>query len=139
MPVTTIRQRRQAGFTLIEVMVSVVILGIGLVGVVGCLTAALTTQQKASQIRLATAIAQDTIEDMRSRGFGTITYDDFPATSAVDDLHGGTQTIAITDNYRNDSRLKHVTVTISWRAPGGRTARVSLETAISNRTQHVGT
>jgi len=128
----------ERGFTLIECLVSIVILGIGLVGVVGCLTAALISNQKASRTQLATAIAQDTIEDMRSRGFGSITYDEFPATSEVPDLPQGTQTIQITDAYGGDPRLKRVAVEISWRSTNGSTSRTRLESVISNRTQHTG-
>jgi prepilin-type N-terminal cleavage/methylation domain-containing protein len=128
----------ERGFTLIECLVCIVILGIGLVGVVGCLTAALLSNQKASRTQLAAALVQDTIEDMRSRGLGSITYDEFPATSQVADLPQGTQTIQITDAYGGDPRLKRVAVEVSWRSTNASTARVRMETVVSNRTQHTG-
>lgn len=132
------RVSRLRGLTLIECLVSVVILGIGLVGVAGCLTSALLINKKASDIQLATAIAQDTIEDMRSRGCGSITYEDFPAVSEVAELPRGVKTIEITDAYGGDARLKRVRVDVSWRAPNASTAHVRLETVVSNRTQHTG-
>ena len=129
---------RRAGLTLVECLVAVWVLGIGLVGVVGCLTAALLGTQKASDTELATAIAQDTIEDMRSRGFGSVTYEEFPASEAVSGLHSGTRAITITDDYGGNSRLKRVAVSVSWRGRVGANARVSLETLISNRAGHSG-
>ncbi len=131
-------RRRAQGFTLIECLVSVVILGMGLVGVVGCLTVALLSSKKASRIQLATAIAQDTIEDMRSRGFGSIDYDEFPSTTEVPELPGGVKTVEIYDDFDGDPRLKRVVVEVSWRSSASNTARCRLETVISNRTEHAG-
>jgi prepilin-type N-terminal cleavage/methylation domain-containing protein len=127
------------GLTFIECIVALVILGVGIVGVVGCLTAALISNQKASDLQLATAIAQNTIEDMRSYGFGSVTYDDFPETSEVPELHGGQRAIVITDNHNGEERLKKVEVTVSWRSRNNQqTARVYLETVIGNRATHTG-
>jgi type II secretory pathway pseudopilin PulG len=130
---------------LIECLVSIVILSIGLVGVAGTLTAALITNQKASDSQLAAAIVQATIEEMRSLGFGSVTYEEFPATATfvqvfdLVNLHGGTRTIAITDSYGGDARLKHVTVTVSWRGRNGQNCSFSAETIITNRGGHTST
>ncbi len=131
-------RRPKAGFTLIELIISIVILGIGLVGVVGCLTAALVSNQKASRTQLATAIAQDTIEDMRSRGFGVIDYTNYPASQTVSGLPQGSETVAITDAYGGDARLKKVSVEVSWGSTNASTSRVRLETIVSNRAHHSG-
>ena len=60
--------RRQHGITLIEILVSVVILGIGLVAVSACLSTALLSNLRANRIALATEIAQSEIERQRSVG-----------------------------------------------------------------------
>jgi prepilin-type N-terminal cleavage/methylation domain-containing protein len=133
-----IKSYARRGFTLIECLVSIVILGLGIVGVVGCFTAALLSNQKAEEIQQATAFAQDTLEDMRSRGFGSVTYDEFPATSGVEELHQGVRTIEITDNYRGDVRLKQVAVEISWGGANQSHPSIRLESLISNRTGHTG-
>jgi prepilin-type N-terminal cleavage/methylation domain-containing protein len=147
-------QRAQRGFTLIECLVAIVILGLGIVGVVGCFTAALLSNQKASNIQLATSLAQSVIENMRSYGFGSITYDNFPASidkNTISDnkdisdlaeqlgrLHSGRATTTITNNYNGDARLKQVAVEISWRSINNSHPTVRLESVISNRTGHTG-
>jgi prepilin-type N-terminal cleavage/methylation domain-containing protein len=129
-------RRSQRGLTLIECIVSIGILSFGLIAVSGSLTGALVSNQKASHIELATATAQDTIEEMRSRGFGSITYQEFPASQTVDGLHSGTRTVQIEDSYGGHARLKRVVVTVSWRGQNGGIQRVSIETIVGNRSNH---
>ena len=137
--------RNRRGFTLIECMAAILILGVGLVGVVGSMTAALLSNQKASDMQLATSIAQSTIEEMRSQGFGSIAYDDFPANATktteprLADLHAGTRTIVITNSYGGNARLKKVAVTVSWRGRNGAPASITLETVVTNRGGHTST
>ena len=141
-------RRAQRGFTLIECLVAILILALGIVGIVGCFTAALLSNQKASNLQLATSLAQGIIENMRSYGFGSITYDNFPAsinkdTTGNEDvvnlaeqlslLHSGVATTTITNNYDGDSRLKHVAVEVSWRSFNASHPKIRLETVISNR------
>ena len=130
------RIANRAGFTLIECLVAIVILGIGLVGVVGCLTAALLANRSASDTELAVSIAQDRLEDMRSLGFGAVTYDNYPATSSVPELHSGVQTVEITDSFLGNARLKRVRLGISWHSANRSTSRVEMETVIGNRARH---
>jgi len=128
--------RGKQGTTLVEALAALVILAIGLVGVIGCLTMALQTNQKAKHTERATALAQDTIEEMRSLGFGAITTDEFPPTSSVSDLPGGARTIGITYPYNGDSRLKKVEVDIAWHSTNNTTSHVTVATVVSNRTEH---
>ena len=129
-------KNRQRGLTLIECLVSIGILAFGLIAVSGALTGALVSNQKASQIELATATAQDTIEEMRSRGFGSVIYDEFPENQSVPGLIGGARTVEIEDSYGGHVRLKRAVVTVSWRAQNGGTQSVRLETIIGNRANH---
>jgi prepilin-type N-terminal cleavage/methylation domain-containing protein len=129
--------RNKNGFTLIECLASILILGIGLVGVIGCMTSALLTNKKASNIQLATAEAQTRIEQMRGRGFGDVTYENFPAETTVSSLPQGQANTEIIDNFNSDERLKKLVVDVSWKS-GDSTAHARLETIMTNRTGHIG-
>ncbi len=54
------------GFTLVEIMVSIVILGIGLLGLTGLQMSGLKNTQTATQSRLSTLLAYDMVERMQS-------------------------------------------------------------------------
>ncbi len=59
----------QSGFTLVEIMVSLVILGIGLLGLTGLQVSGLKNTQTASQNRLSTMLAYDMAERMQSNPY----------------------------------------------------------------------
>jgi len=59
--------QRQTGFTLIEIMVTVVVLAIGLLGLAGLQTAALSFNSTAYQRSQATILSYDIAERMRAR------------------------------------------------------------------------
>lgn len=61
-----LRRERQSGFTLIEVLVSVIILSIGLVGVAGLQAVSLKNNQSAFMRSQASALAYDLADRMRS-------------------------------------------------------------------------
>jgi type IV pilus assembly protein PilV len=76
-------RKRQAGFTLIEVLVSVLILSIGLVGVAGLQAVSLQNNQSAFMRSQASALAYDLADRMRSNVlsvYGSL-YD--PGTAAA--------------------------------------------------------
>jgi prepilin-type N-terminal cleavage/methylation domain-containing protein len=55
------------GLTIVEVLVTIVVVGIGLMGAVMCLNSALLTNQRASRIAVATMAANQVINDIRSQ------------------------------------------------------------------------
>lgn len=77
-------RRGQSGFTLIEVLVSALILAIGLVGVAGLQALSLKTNQSAFMRSQATALAYDLADRMRTNleGANGGFYD--PAQAAID-------------------------------------------------------
>ncbi len=121
------------GITLIEVLVSVTILSIGLIGVANCFTAAVLSNKKASRIALATAVAQSTIENMR--GSGNLEEID----EALNDpaLPEGRVSVQVSD-YQPQWALRQVTVEVVWRGYRSRTESVRLETIVSRRAKHTG-
>ncbi len=76
-------RKRQAGVTLIEVLVSALVVAIGLVGVAGLQVASLKNNQSAFMRSQATALAYDLADRMRSNrdGAGSNQYDS--ATAAL--------------------------------------------------------
>ncbi len=76
---------RQAGATLVEVLVSVVVLGLGLIGVAGLQTAALSANQLAAQYTNASTVAQNLAERMRGNRQGVISnhYNLAPGTPSA--------------------------------------------------------
>ncbi len=62
-------QKNQSGFTLVEIMVSIVILGIGLLGLTGLQMSGLKNTQTATQTRLSTLLAYDMVERMQSNPY----------------------------------------------------------------------
>lgn len=78
-----LKGRQQAGFTLIEVLVSALILSIGLVGVAGLQALSLKNNQSAYMRSQATSLAYDLADRMRSNVAGADAgfYD--PANAAI--------------------------------------------------------
>lgn len=66
----TTRPRRQTGLTLIEVLIAVVVLAIGLLGIAGLQSAALSNNLISYQYTQASSLAQAMIERMRANRDG---------------------------------------------------------------------
>jgi type IV pilus assembly protein PilV len=65
-------RRRQAGITLIEVLIAILVLSIGLLGIAGLQTAALTSNLTSYQYTQAAILAQGMVERMRANRQGVI-------------------------------------------------------------------
>jgi type IV pilus modification protein PilV len=57
---------REKGFTLIEVMIALVILLVGMLGVMGMQYYAITGNTSSRELRIATSLSQDLIEQLRT-------------------------------------------------------------------------
>lgn len=74
--------RYQAGFTLVEVMVAVLILSVGLIGVAGLQALSLKNGQSSFMRSQATALAYDLADRMRANVVGATSNFYYPATAA---------------------------------------------------------
>ena len=72
--------RVQNGFTLIEVMVSIVILAIGLLGLAPMMAISITGNSFANEATQATIIAQDKIEELKN----TVAFGAIPTIDSTD-------------------------------------------------------
>ncbi len=101
-------QDGQEGFTLIEVMIAIMVLTIGILGMMVMQMTAITSNNRASTITTASAIAASQVETLRNTPFNSIaagnTID--PATSFPISWTVGPTTPALPD-----TRLITVTVT----------------------------
>jgi type IV pilus assembly protein PilV len=86
---------RQAGFTLLEVLIALLVLSIGLLGLAALQTTGLRSNQMASMRTLATQFTYDITDRMRSNPAGVDTGDYVIARS--DDPASAPATIAETD------------------------------------------
>ncbi|MCP5124287.1 MAG: type IV pilus modification protein PilV [Gammaproteobacteria bacterium] len=127
--------RKQTGFTLIEILVTVVVLAIGLLGLAGLQATALRFNSSASQRSQATILAYDILEQMRANvkgvrcGFYDAANTQRPGEDCNAILVAGLNGIAVTDTGRWTTALNNtlpsangtinydgaiVTITIQW-------------------------
>lgn len=71
------RRLEQAGFTLMEVLVALAVFAISVVGLVALESRSIESQRASREIREAERIAQETMADLRSRGFLQLLQQDF--------------------------------------------------------------
>lgn len=66
------RAREESGFTLIEVMISLVVLLVALLGVAAAFPAGLVASRLGEDVTKATHLAQERIDQLRTLGYGTL-------------------------------------------------------------------
>lgn len=84
MRVSSMPNRPQRGFTLVEVLIAVLVLSIGLLGLAGLQVSALQNNQSAFMRSQATALAYDLADRMRSNMSAVIAGEYDPANAAID-------------------------------------------------------
>ena len=120
------------GFGLVEVLISTLIIGIGVV-IVG--TAIYEQFSFINQIRekvIATMAAQEEIECIRGLSFDAIMNPAtvFPVPSSFNSIlkNNNPHVAVVVDNYLNDplNNMRRVSVTISWTSATGRAVQTNL-------------
>ncbi|HXE72415.1 MAG TPA: hypothetical protein VNO81_07110 [Candidatus Nitrosotenuis sp.] len=114
--------RRGGGYSLIELLFSLNILAVGLLGILGMFTLASTSVARSRNLLCATHMAVARLEKLKFTEYDQITSAPEEAVPVAVTLNGGqvsqtfyrqVQVIPNTDNT-----MKHVTVIVSWRDPG---------------------
>ena len=111
--------KRQEGFTLNEILVSIALIAIGVLGFSVNTIGVIQGNQISGNVTIASTLAQDKIEEIKASGTLTNGSDNITATGAS----GGTftRTWTIATSSLNDatvgavgSSLKEITATVSW-------------------------
>jgi prepilin-type N-terminal cleavage/methylation domain-containing protein len=71
------RRRQQAGFTLVEVLVAIVVFAIAIVGLVAIEARSVEAQRSSAMLREGERVAQEAMSDLLSRGFVELVAFDF--------------------------------------------------------------
>ena len=127
--------KNQKGFTLLEVMVTTVILAVGLLGLLGMQITTIKGNSFSYQMTIAVSLAKNTME-----GLSMLDYDD-PKLSTITNPHtdpnnpmdalgqsGGIYTREWVVRENPARNMKTITVTVSWTSIFGREPRVRLRT-----------
>ena len=120
------------GFTLIEVLVTALLLTIGLLGTLGLATGIIRGNFFSKNVTSATAIAQSQLEAVQNRGYVNATTTNFPSAAATVSMGSVSfsRTTTITDNSPS-SNMKTVSVTVSWNETNNAARSVSLQTILA--------
>ncbi len=110
---TTDNRCSQHGFTLVEVMVALVIFSISLLGLAGLQAAALRDNQIANQNSIATQLAGDMAERLRTNPLGVENgdYNSVTARPGMQECYSGSCTvseIALMDQYQWFTELQEM-------------------------------
>lgn len=112
--------RKKNGFTLIEILIALTILGIGLVSVMGYLPVALDASKKASDLTKAALIAKKHVEEIKAASAADITGADAFDTAGIyltdSDFAEFSYMIAV--GNPGISNTKDVTVNVRWSFKG---------------------
>ncbi|MHB9026027.1 MAG: type IV pilus modification PilV family protein [Armatimonadota bacterium] len=131
------RRRRLFGISLIEILISVLILAIGLIAVVNCVYIALATSLKAYRLDQATAIAESKIELLRSTGAACV--DTTTTTTNLNDANIPNGQISYTiTTYNALLNIHKVVVVVTWTGAGQKEDSVRIETLVGDRARYIG-
>ncbi len=120
-----INSKKQAGFTLIEVMIAFVILAVGLLALLTMQIVSIRANAFSSEMTYASMLAQRKFEELRNTA-----YDSIPAagpTPVLDEVIGDATTKGISytvlrrvDDNTPATDMKTITLTINWQgSPAG--------------------
>jgi len=119
--------RKENGFTLVEVMIAVMVLAIAFLAMYQMQAMAVRGNETANQVTIATVLAQDKMEEIRNTNYDDVTNLNFPTENygMVPNFPQFRREVAVTEN----GRVKTVRVTVLWKVV--RTYRVSVDTLLT--------
>ncbi len=128
--------RADKGFTLVEVMITVGILAIVIVGLLQLFIYSSTLAEAAGNTTLAINEAQNKMEEIRNHDFGSITIDYASGGTPGDTFTltnlNGTGTIS-TNQFGGSSELLQVQINVNWQNKNSRNFSTTLTSLIAKR------
>ncbi|MFQ5715742.1 MAG: prepilin-type N-terminal cleavage/methylation domain-containing protein [Nitrospinales bacterium] len=121
------RRSNQGGFTLLEVLVSVVILSVGFLGTGALVAGVVQKNQEAKRITAGTTLIQDKIESFKNSSFSSINSGSETNIDAEGNAGGA---FSRSWTVTTSGNVKTITVTVGWSSKG-QTINKSMTTAIS--------
>jgi type IV pilus assembly protein PilV len=113
-PVRRPRARRSAGFTLVEVIVAIVLLGVGLMGLAALSTTVTRANVQSSSLTTATALAQERAERLRTEDYDALASGN--DSRVVDNVTYTRSWVVTADDP--EPGLKTVAIAVSWTTRG---------------------
>ena len=126
--------RNQAGFTLIEVLVTGFLLTIGLLGTAGLTAGIIKGNYSSKNISAATAVAKTQLEAIQNKGYAAATTTNFPSSPQSVQMAGAGVTFSRTTTIANDTpatNMKQITVLVQWNEANNTARSVQLQTILS--------
>jgi Tfp pilus assembly protein PilV len=118
----------ESGFTLVEALLSILILGISLINIAMVFSDGIVFISKMKEISIATQDAQAEMEKIRDMNFSSIASHTFTPAG----LTNPTGTVTVSSAPGADSNMKSVTVKVTWTSYLGTTVKRSLVTFVTN-------
>ena len=120
----------QRGFTLLEVLVTIVILTIGLLGTAGLTTGVIRGNHYSKNLTSATAAAQTQLEAVKSGGYAYAIAANFPNDTVQMGGMSFTRTTTITAGSPA-ANMKTIAVVASWTESNGTARSLTLSTILA--------
>lgn len=107
---------KNKGFTLLEVLVSIVILSVGLLGMASLTVGIIKGNKLSNDLTTATTLAQDKMEEIRNGGYDGLPSSDTTDTEDYGDITDYTQykRVTETDVDTPATGMKTVTIKVYW-------------------------
>ncbi|MEX0932142.1 MAG: type II secretion system protein [Candidatus Saccharimonadales bacterium] len=124
--------KKQAGFTLVELLVATVVTGMMIIGIASLFLYVSSTQGRANRLLLATQAAENKIENFRNNHYNSLPLSP-PAIDFTNELPPelGEPRSASAVISEPQTGLKRIEISVTW-SEGSRDRTVELSTLISN-------
>jgi prepilin-type N-terminal cleavage/methylation domain-containing protein len=125
--------RSRRGFTLIECLVTTVVLGIGVIGVAGMFACASISERKAAHMAQARHIAEETLEAVRSGGYSVFSEASGSTSVSTPGLPRAKAVLAWKPYATGSDDLKLVALNLSWDWAGSSSGTYNVVTLVSEQ------